>query len=371
MKPVLNFSILYVFILCSVACVAQTGQAPRSRNYLDLSWREVATRMPDEWYGSDEAKMAADSVLKYQTEIGGWPKNSNFHKGVDQEEMARIKATGLGATFDNGATTTEMIFLAKIYGKVKDERYLKAFNKAFNYILATQYKNGGWPQFYPTRPDNGVAYSSHITYNDNAMVNVMIFLRDVIQEKPLYAPMQISTEMRKKAQKAFENGISCILKTQIKVNGRLTVWCAQHDEFTLAPANARTYELASFSGAESVGITLLLMDIDNPSKEIIAAVNGSAKWFEAHKITGIKLSTETVDGKRNRIVVDDNTAPPIWARFYDLETGKPFFCDRDGIKKNMLAEIGYERRNGYSWYTYAPSEILQKYIGWVLKWKVN
>ena len=113
------------------------------------------------------------------------------------------------------------------------------------------------------------------------------------------------------------------------------------------------------------------MDIDNPSKEIIAAVNGAAKWFEAHKITGIKVSTETVDGKRNRIVVDDNTAPPIWARFYDLETGKPFFCDRDGIKKNTLAEIGYERRNGYSWYTNAPSELLQKYPAWAGKWKVN
>ena len=29
----------------------------------------------------------------------------------------------------------------------------------------------------------------------------------------------------------------------------------------------------------------------------------------------------------------DSTALAQWARFYDLETGKPFFCDRDGIKK--------------------------------------
>ena len=25
--------------------------------------------------------------------------------------------------------------------------------------------------------------------------------------------------------------------------------------------------------------------------------------------------------------------PTLWARFYELETNRPFFCDRDGIKK--------------------------------------
>jgi pectinesterase len=178
--------------------------------------------------------------------------------------------------------------------------------------------------------------------------------------------------MRKLAKNAFDKGIDCILKTQIKVNGQLTVWCAQHDEFTLAPANARAYELASFSGAESVGITQLLMDISNPSKEITAAIKGAIKWFEDNKITGIRLDKETgSDGKKNIIVVEDKNAAPLWARFYDLETGKPYFCDRDGIKKNTLAEIGYERRNGYSWYTNTPEKILKKYPEWVKKWEVN
>jgi pectinesterase len=33
-------------------------------------------------------------------------------------------------------------------------------------------------------------------------------------------------------------------------------------------------------------------------------------------------------------------AKPIWARFMDLETNEPFFCDRDGIKKKSLDQIG-------------------------------
>ena len=104
--------------------------------------------------------------IGYQTDKGGWPKNSGFHKGgIKQEEWERIEKYGIGATFDNDATITEMKFLAKIYSKTKDERYRDAFIKAYNYIFQAQYPNGGWPQFYPYRKKKS-SYSSHITYND-------------------------------------------------------------------------------------------------------------------------------------------------------------------------------------------------------------
>jgi pectinesterase len=43
-------------------------------------------------------------------------------------------------------------------------------------------------------------------------------------------------------------------------------------------------------------------------------------------------------------------------------------CDRDGIKKSTLDEIGYERRNGYSWYTGEPQKVLDVYLKWKEKW---
>ena len=158
------------------------------------------------------------------------------------------------------------------------------------------------------------------------------------------------------------------MKTQIKINGEPTVWCAQHDENTLQPANARAYELASFSGAESVGILQMLMEINNPSPEIIHSIKSAMKWLDEHKLTGIKVENQPgADGKRNMVVVADPSAPPLLARFYDLETGKPFFCDRDGIKKSSLAEIGDERRNGYSWYSSGFEGLKKKYEQWVGK----
>lgn len=65
------------------------------------------------------------------------------------------------------------------------------------------------------------------------------------------------------------------------------MWCAQHDEHTLAPAKARAYELPSLSGAESDNIVLLLMSIPDPSPRIIASVEAAVSWFKANKITGI------------------------------------------------------------------------------------
>jgi hypothetical protein len=55
----------------------------------------------------------------------------------------------------------------------------------------------------------------------------------------------------------------------------------------------------------------------------------------------------------------------MWARFYEIGTNRPIFCDRDGVPKSHLADIGHERRNGYSWLGYWPQSLLEKdYPAW-------
>jgi pectinesterase len=54
----------------------------------------------------------------------------------------------------------------------------------------------------------------------------------------------------------------------------------------------------------------------------------------------------------------------------ELNDNTPFFCDRDGIKKASIAEIGQERRTGYAWYTNEPKEVLKKYTAWKKKHKL-
>ena len=62
----------------------------------------------------------------------------------------------------------------------------------------------------------------------------------------------------------------------------------------------------------------------------------------------------------DKVVVQDSKAPPIWARFYDIQTNQPFFCSRDGVPRKTLAEISHERRNGYSWLGDYARDLLAK-----------
>lgn len=331
---------------------------------LDHSWHELVQSNDASWFGSSQAIAVAENVLLLQKDIGGWPKNIQPQRLAEEDKMRyrSEKNDSKGATIDNGATTQEMIFLSKVYAQTKDNKYRSAFLKGLDYLLKAQYESGGWPQFYPV-PDKG--YYSHITYNDDAMVNVLCILKDVVDSEHFVA-IDIPEDKIEKSGNAFEKGIECILRTQYIQNGTLTAWCAQYDERTFLPAKARSYELPSLSGKESAKIVLLLMDIQNPSQEISSAVEAAVAWFEKTKIEGLKEVRQYNENGRlvTKTMIPDSTAGPLWARFMELDDNTPFFSDRDGIKKKNLSEIGEERRNGYAWYTDQPEEVLKKYPKW-------
>jgi PelA/Pel-15E family pectate lyase len=250
-----------------------------------------------------------------------------------------------------------LAFLAGVFNATKQTRYQDSFRQGLDFLLTAQYENGGWPQYYP----NLKGYYRRITFNDDAMVGVMSLLREIARKNPAYR--FVDEDRRARAGKAVERGIECFLKSQILVNGVRTVWCAQHDEITLAPAPARAYEKISLSGSESVGIVRFLMGIDRPSPQVIDAIEAAVAWFNATRLSGIKLVDQpdaSLPKGFDRVVVRDPQAPPIWARFYEIGANRPIFCGRDGVVKASLAEIEHERRIGYNWYTWAPAGLLSE-----------
>jgi pectate lyase len=313
----------------------------------------------DDWFAGDEARRVAANILSHQSDLGGWPKNIDTTRAPFTGDRKDLKPT-----FDNDATTDELRFLARVYNATKDERCRRAFEKGLDYILKAQYPTGGWPQFFPP----GDKYHRHITFNDNAMVRLMDFLREV-HSPGRYA--FVDADRREAARQAFDRGVACILKCQVEVRGKPTVWCAQHDEKDYSPRPGRSYELVSLSGAESVGVVRLLMSLDDPSPEVVRAVEGAVAWFEAAKLTGIRQVVREDDKSptgKNKVVVKDPAAPPLWARFYEIGSNRPLFADRDGVAKYDLAEIGYERRNGYAWLGDWPQKLLEEeYPAWKKK----
>jgi PelA/Pel-15E family pectate lyase len=341
-----------VIVATPVATQAAAPATERVRWASSIVSREAA------WYSSPEARAIADSVLLYQSREGGWPKNTDL--AVPPRSAADLPPANMSNTIDNNGTTLPMQFLARVIQATGDARYVQAFNRGFDYLIAAQYPNGGWPQFYPLRE----GYYSRITFNDDAIVRVARLLRDAAEGEEQFA--FVDPRRRAIAAAAVARTTDLILRTQIVQNGRRTAWAAQYDERTLAPAPARAFEPASLSGSESVGIVRFLMSIDNPSPEVIAAVEGAVQWFQDVRITGMRLEDFTdAQGQPDKRLVPDPAAEPLWARFYDLRTNRPIFTSRDAVIHDRYDQIERERRTGYAFIGTWPAQLLaREYPRW-------
>lgn len=298
-------------------------------------WNTAAVRHPADWYAGDEARRLAAMVIRHQSVHGGWPKNTDLfaapHSNADP---------GLADTIDNNATTLPLTFLARTVS-AGEAASRPAFDRGLDYLLDAQYPNGGWPQFKPLRG----GYHDHVTFNDDAMVNVLKLLQGVARGAPPYG--FVDAERKARAAEAVRRGVDLILRAQVRQGGVPTAWCAQHDTDTLAPAWARRFEPPSLSGSESVGIVRFLMSLPDPSPEVIAAVDGAVAWLEK---VAIRDMTEVVatdaQGRPDRVLAPRPGAR-IWARFYELETDRPIYIGRDSVIRYDLNQIEAERRNGY------------------------
>jgi PelA/Pel-15E family pectate lyase len=312
----------------------------------------------------------AERMLIYQRNNGGFPQPKgdpiDYQKSLSKSLISTLltEKDFLDATIDDKATTREINGLVVAFQNTKNPAYIQAAENGIRYLLRAQNKAGGWGQFFP----DSSGYHKHITYNDNAMIDVMYVMKNTAEATNGFEA--VDKTLIPATKKAVEKGIDCILKTQVIQNGKLTAWCAQHDRNTLKPAKARMFELPSISGNESVGIIKFLMTINKPSDEIKTAIKAAVAWFEAVKIVGIKIQDikdpSQPKGKDRIIVPDPNST--IWARFYELETNKPFFAGRNSVVKYSLAEIENERRVGYAYYgTWAKSLLEKDYPEWLKK----
>lgn len=322
-------------------------------------------------YPADSVQEIADNILLYQNRNGGWPKNYDMRAiltAAQKDSLVRFRDAA-HTTFDNGATYAQIAYLAAANAVYPHESYRQAVDKGFHFILNAQYGNGGWPQFFPLENN----YSRYITYNDDAMLGIMLLLQQVAEHKPAFTFLQAT--LRQRLVQAFEKGIGCILRTQIVDNGVRTAWCQQYDEIKEQPAWARKFEPPAICNNESSGIALFLMSLPHPSAAIQQAIRDAVQWFRISAIhdTIVKtveasvMVTNFTVSTHDKLVVYQKNAPLIWTRYYELGTHRPLFCNRDSKFVYSLAEVERERRDGYGWYTYAPQKVLNLFPAWEKK----
>ncbi len=310
----------------------------------------------------DQIVQIAENLLKFQNPDGGWPTNLDWLAKIEVDEIAKIRNGSIGrSSLDNRNTYPQIEYLLRVFHETGLPQYRAAAIRGLNYILRQQRSSGGWR-------GNDV---DAITFNDDVMVGIMRLLLKIRQSAQPFDGLD--PELRDRLSDSLDRAIEVTLSCQILVDGKKTAWCQQHDHRTFQPVRARSYELPSITAQESVGIVRFLMELPDPSAEVVAAVESAIAWLEAAKIEGLQVETFSIPpvrfeghtAKFDRREIADQQAPPIWARFYEIDTNRPFFCNRDGKKVYRLADVQLERRSGYGWYGYWPAKLLSEdYPAW-------
>ncbi len=322
-------------------------------------------------YQPQQTPEIADNLLLYQRDNGGWIENRDPARILDTTEKAALIAEKSQATgsFDNRNIYSQIEYLAATFGQTRKAAYRDAAARGLDYALAQQIAGcGGWPHTVPGTS----SYHRYITIADEVTSGLLRLLRKVSAGAEPFGYIDPATRARAKA--ALDRGDECVLKLQVVQNGQLTGWAGQYDPQTLQPAQGRAFELPSIVSQETVEMLRYLMSIQQPSAAQINAIESAVAWLRLSQIKGVRLEKVTLEkpvqyqyhvATFDHRLVDDADAPPLWARFYDLQDNSIVLANRDSVRVKNFSEVHPERRSGYAWFGTWPAALLnEEYPAW-------
>ena len=320
----------------------------------ELQGKPVTTALKHKQFGLNgiDSEAEAEAVLSFQTPSGGWSKRTDM-RIARQRGQQFGSASDYVPTFDNDATTSQLHWLADYYPKAApqlQQRIAQAIARGVALVLQAQYPNGGFPQSFPLRG----SYHDAVTLNDNALYQLMLLLWQVANE-PRFAMLADSTKAD--AERAFYRAVDWLLANQVMVNGKRTVWGAQHHPLTGAPVAARKFEQVALVSSESAKLLQLLLHYAPDYPGVAQSLAAGASWLRQHQINNKARQRDA----KGRLLLIDRPGSMIWARFYDINSGQPLFFDRDGQIYNDVSQLSLERQRGYGWYQSVAGEFLAEY----------
>lgn len=279
------------------------------------------------------ARQVANALIYGQHPLGGWHYFIDFDKKglegwyrdtasqfiVGWEEYRHYYGN---CTYDDEVTQGATQYLMRLYATTLEPAYLEPLRKALEFMLISQYPNGGWPQRYPLRyefaHDGFPDYTSYYTLNDGAMNDII----DVLIE----AYELLGDERYLEAAK---RGCDFFIIAQ-GPEGHAG-WTDQFD-MNLQPTRGRSHEPASYQVRYTVSTIRQL--------EKIFLFTGDRRYLRPIPMA--------LDWMESSVIGIDDRGQPKFAKWYDPETNYP-------ITKEILPEFTPE---GYMKYSYTPDSTI-------------
>jgi len=230
-------------------------------------------------------------------------------------------------TFDDNVTEGATRFLLRLYLITLDPVYRKPLLKALDFILVSQYPNGGWPQRYPLRYDfahDGKAdYTSFHTYNDNVIQGNIRLLLEAWEKLGDV-----------KYKEAAYRGMDFVVLSQMAPPQ--AGWGQQYD-MDMKPAHARSYEPASIMPHQTVRC---IRDLESfymmtGNRKFLGGIPDAIEWLENSYIPEEHKQYKNI----------------THATFYEVGTDRPLYVHREG---NSI-------ENGRYWIDYNPKNPIDHY----------
>lgn len=290
----------------------------------------------DEFYYTAAEKVAG-AIIYAQHPSGGWNYVADFGgEAALKEWYATIGKNAWrleefqhyygNATFDDVSTAEAAKFLLRLYVEKLDPKYRPALDKTIDFMLASQYPIGGWPQRFPLMHDHPYKdhadYSSFITFNDDVAAENIDFL---------LMCYQVLGEAR--VREPVIRAMNSFLVTQM--GKPQPGWALQYTA-ELIPAGARSYEPKSLHApttAENIQQLIKFYRMTGETK-FLARIPEALAWLES-------LTLPTREEYENR-------SHPA---FIELVTNKALFTHRRGANV----------RNGEYYVDYIPGNMLAHY----------
>ncbi len=304
------------------------------------SYREFeASGTNSEWY--------AMNITTWQAENGGWRKGNldgyaTPYDGVGFQDSYFANLS----TLADKATTGEIRFLAEQYSISENESNMTIFKNAVergvDFIVDAQHSSGGWPQVYPAIDCLGCEYHNLMTYNDYVIPSAMLLLWDVSVKMDPFNSDIVDDLNHSQIQLALDKGMDFILKSQIMVDGKPTIWGQQHHPETYESMSGRSWELACRTPNESSFVTAILLNWPDRSPDIVNATWGAVGWYEDNAIENMWFD-------QNSGTITERDGASMWYRYYNVSQDEYFFTGYDSKKVYDLYDIPEAQRSTYSW----------------------